>query len=386
MSRRFAAALGPSRRAPAVTAAVGGVLLAVWLLWFFLAQLSVYEVSRTARLEVDLAPHPIDAPVGGRVRSGALTLGTEVRQGEVLVVLESDELALELDRERARLANLDPQIAALQRELAEDTRAAASEGLVASAAQHEAEARRRASESLAALKLTERGQVERLRERQVVAEMESVRMRSEAEQRAAEAEAALRGVKRIGGEFQVRQSDRRARLARLELELAQLEGLRQETAARTRRLERDIELRTIRAPVAGRLGDVVPLRPGAVVSEGARLAVVVPGSGLRAVAQFEAAAIGRVQPGQSGRLRLVGFPWTKHGALQARVSRVGNEPTGGLVRVELEVRREPGATAPLEHGLPGVVEVAVERLSPAALVLDAAGRFVTRVDAEAGKP
>jgi membrane fusion protein (multidrug efflux system) len=188
----------------------------------------------------------------------------------------------------------------------------------------------------------------------------------------------------LGGEQLVRRSDRRARIARLELEIAQLAGARDESAARTRVLEREVAVRTVRAPVAGRLGDVLPLRSGAVVDAGTRLAVVVPSGGVRAVAFFDpGSAVGRVRPGQPGRVRLLGFPWTKYGALGARVVNVGSEPANGLVRVELDVTREPGAHAPFEHGLPGVVEVRVEQASPASLVLDAAGRFVTGVDARA---
>jgi membrane fusion protein (multidrug efflux system) len=82
-------------------------------------------------------------------------------------------------------------------------------------------------------------------------------------------------------------------------------------------------------------------------------------------------------------VRLLGFPWTKYGALSVRVTNVGSEPSDGLVRVELAVSRAPGNTAPLEHGLPGLVEVKVEQTSPLAMVLDAAGRFVTGIDAQA---
>ena len=38
------------------------------------------------------------------------------------------------------------------------------------------------------------------------------------------------------------------------------------------------------------------------------------------------------------------------------------------------VRKAPGSLIPLEHGLPGVLVVEVERLSPAEMVLRAAGR------------
>lgn len=375
--------MGPIRNAPLWSATAGALLLAAWFAWFVFARVSVYAVSHSARLEVQSAPHPVDAPVGGRVVASRLVLGTAVREGEVLVQLDAEAFALELEREAGRVAHLEPQIAALRREMAEDLEAARGEGLAAVAAHEEAEAFRRASEALAALKREETSQLEVLRQQRIVAELESARMRSESEQRQAEAEAARTGVRRLGGEVLVRRSDRRARIARVELEIAQLEALRVEAEGRVRTLAREVELRTIRAPVSGRLGDVSPLQAGAVVEAGVRLAVVVPAGGLRAVAYFEPrAAVGRVAAGQEGRLRLLGFPWTKYGALQARVSTVGTEPAGGFVRVELAVTRLPGTITPFEHGLPGFVEVRVERASPWSLVLDAAGRFVTGVDAQ----
>jgi membrane fusion protein (multidrug efflux system) len=87
-----------------------------------------------------------------------------------------------------------------------------------------------------------------------------------------------------------------------------------------------------------------------------------------------------VQPGSARALRLHGFPWTKYGSIPATVDRVGNEPKDGQIRVELELHPERGSRIPLQHGLPGTAEVEVERVSPASLVLDAAGRFLTRAD------
>ena len=59
------------------------------------------------------------------------------------------------------------------------------------------------------------------------------------------------------------------------------------------------------------------------------------------------------------------------------MARVGSEAQDGLIRVELDV--EPlDDSLPLEHGLPGTIEVEVERISPAALVLRSAGKLLDR--------
>ena len=73
-------------------------------------------------------------------------------------------------------------------------------------------------------------------------------------------------------------------------------------------------------------------------------------------------------------MRPDGFPWTQYGTLPATVSRIASEPRSGLVRVELDVQKRPDSAIPIQHGLPGTLEIEVERVSPAELVLRAAGR------------
>jgi membrane fusion protein (multidrug efflux system) len=175
----------------------------------------------------------------------------------------------------------------------------------------------------------------------------------------------------------VRRSDRRAKIARLEAEIARLQSVRAEAEARMRILDQRIELFTVRAPTSGRIGSTVNLQPGSVVEAGTRLCTIVPSGALRAVAFFDVAtAAGRVKPQQPARLRLSGFPWTKFGVLRAHVERVGTEPRDGLIRVELELDPNQKSRIPIEHGLQGSAEVEVEKVAPVALVLDAAGRYL----------
>ena len=130
----------------------------------------------------------------------------------------------------------------------------------------------------------------------------------------------------------------------------------------------------IRAPVAGRVGALAVPDVGGVVALGDGIATVVPDGDLKVVASFSpSAALGRVAAGQPARMRLDGFPWTAFGAVAAVVDRVADEPDdAGGVRVELTLQAE-GSAVPLQHGLPGRVEIEVERIRPAALVLRAAG-------------
>jgi membrane fusion protein (multidrug efflux system) len=378
---RSARAIDASGRAALVTALVGLTLLAAWAAWFVLARVSVYELSKTARVEVETASHEIDAPVAGRVVKSALGLGRPVNAGDILLELEADRYRLERDAEATQLRVVAPQIEALRRQLAEEEVAVRGEGLVAAASAQEERARQRASEAMARLKAGEQTQLEELRKSEAVSRLETERTTAEAQQQQAETEAHVAAIGRLGSEKGLRLAGRRADIARLEQDVARLDGERQISEARVRLLDQEIAVRTIRAPISGRIESVVDLRPGSVVEAGARLATIVPSGTLRAVAFYDPSnSVGRVRPGQRARLRLHGFPWTKYGSIPAGVDRVGNEPKDGTIRVELVLHPDPSTRIPLQHGLPATAEVEVERVSPASLVLDAAGRFLTSAD------
>jgi hypothetical protein len=117
---------------------------------------------------------------------------------------------------------------------------------------------------------------------------------------------------------------------------------------------------------------------GAYVAEGQRLVSVVPQGELMAVGEFiPGSAMGRVRPGQRATMRLDGFPWAQYGSIDATVSRVATEIRDGAVRVEFTPARDGNPADLMQHGVPGVIEVAVERAAPASLVLRAAGLLLS---------
>jgi membrane fusion protein (multidrug efflux system) len=145
--------------------------------------------------------------------------------------------------------------------------------------------------------------------------------------------------------------------------------------------EYEITKRWIRSPAAGQLGEVANVQIGKVVHVGDKLGAVVHPGALKAIADFfPPAALGRIQPGQPAWLRLKGFPWTQYGAVAARVTNVASEVRDGLVRVELTVDADSASPIPFQHGLPGTVEVEVDRVSPATLVLRTAGLLLAVPD------
>jgi membrane fusion protein (multidrug efflux system) len=58
------------------------------------------------------------------------------------------------------------------------------------------------------------------------------------------------------------------------------------------------------------------------------------------------------------------------------VAQVAEEVRDGSVRVEFEIQPESKFRGQLEHGMPGSMEVSVERVTPLSLVLRTAGQWL----------
>jgi membrane fusion protein (multidrug efflux system) len=350
-------------------------LLGCWMAWVLLSRVAVYEVTQTARLEVDRAAHPIESPVAGHVIAMHLVVGQEVQAGDVLVELDAEAQRLQREEEHVRLAALTAQLAARRQEVMAEEAARQGERQAAQVALDEARARQREAEVAVRSAEEEAGIYARLQARGLAAQLDLLRVQAELQRRQAAAETLRLAVGRLEAEQRTREQDRLVRLERLRREVTQLEGEIATAAATLERLAHEIERRRIRAPIAGQLGAVADLRIGMVVREGDSLGAILPPSTLKVVAQFPPpVALGRIQPGQPARLRLTGFPWTQYGSLVATVASVAHEVRDGQIRVELSLAPDAASPIPLQHGLVGTVEVEVERVSPATLVLRSTGK------------
>lgn len=364
---------GRAPRALAIVAAC--LLLAVWTAWFFAARVVIYAVSANARLEVAAAPHPVESPVSGRVVSTALTMGRVVSAGDVLVELDVRAQNLSVGEERARIEGMGRQIARLQAEIAEQRNSRRAEQAAADIAQKEAQARYEEATAASEFAANAEQRTKALADKGLIEQAELTRVQSEAKQKRAAAEAWRLTAERIVAEQRHRDTAYRIAVERLEGEIAVLQAQLRTGSLTVERLQHEGALRQIVAPVAGTLAEVATLAVGRVLQPGQTVATIVPSGGLRIVAGFApAAAFGRVHERQPARLRLDGFPPTQYGSIQAVVSSVARELREGLVRVELELAPETNTLVPIQHGTPGTVEVEVERISPAALVLRAVGR------------
>jgi membrane fusion protein (multidrug efflux system) len=351
------------------------VLLGGWGAWMGLARVPVYEVSQLARLEVDRAVHPLAVPLAGRVVVTHLAVGREVQAGDVLIELDADAQRLQQQEQRVRLTAMAARLTALRQEVAAEEDAGRAEQQAARAAHEEAQARRREAEVALRPAEEEAAIYARLHTRGLAPQLDLLRTSAEVQKRRAAVETLRLAVRRLDSDQQTKARDRTARLERLHREVAQLDGDRHTAAATLERLEHELDQRRIRAPVTGRLAEAADLRSGAVVREGDTLATILPPGTLKVVAHFlPPGALGRLQPGQPARLRLTGFPWTQYGSVAATVVSVADEARDGRIRVECSLLSDPASPIPLQHGLPGSVEVEVARVSPTTLVLHAVGK------------
>ena len=353
-------------------------LLTAWLFWAFTARVPRYELADSARIEADGAAYPVQSSASGRVVSSSLILGRTVRAGDILIELDSEAQKLNLAQEQTHLASLKPQLAALEAQLEAEGQGNTEEHRVLDVSMEAARAQYRAADAEAALAAEQAQRASRLHADGIISDADAQRALADAQSKRATADNLKAAGSRLQPELKVRERDRQARQRQIQADIAKLQAEAASSEAAIRRLQFELDQRRLRAPVSGQLGECAVLRPGSYLAEGQRLGIIIPRGSLQVVAEFTpSAAIGRLRPGQPAVVRLEGFPWAQYGTVPASVTRVAEDIRDGKVRVELALDKTGRSSRiPLQHGLPGSVEVRVEQVSPAALLLRSAGQML----------
>jgi membrane fusion protein, adhesin transport system len=354
---------------------VAALALLAWLLWFAFGSVTVYEVSRQARLEVGSAPRDVTPIQAGRLVETRLVIGKVVRAGDVLVALDATPQQLRLAEAEARLLALPRRSASLRRE-ADSLRGAMVDGQRSAIAEIQS-ARARLSEASAAAEFA-RESARRQRADSLSGgspQVEALKASSEARRAEATRAALSSDVIKLGLDARTRGAESAAQIENLSRTALAVDAEIAATRELIAQLRIEIENRLIRAPIDGVIGEILPLRAGAVVAPGQKLATIVPSGQLLIVAEFNpATAIGRIRPDQRAQLRLDGFPWAQFGSVDAKVLRVAGEIRDRAVRVELSATRDATRGLTLRHGMTGMVEVSIEDVSPAMLLLRTIGQ------------
>src|SRR5882757_6935872 len=259
----------------ALTLAV--VLLAAWLVWFLVAPIPRYEVTSTARLEVDQQIRPVQSPVLARVVTTNLQLGREVHAGDLLVELDSATERFQVQEETAHMTALTSEIASLQEQVKGTNQARGQEAKTSSIAQDQAAAKFQEAETLARLASEEAKRLEQLHKQDLIPRREYEQGQLEADSRRQAAGSLRLEASRLQQGQGTRERDRLVQTENLAGEIRKLEGEQATARASIDRLNYEVERRMIRAPISGKLAEVAELRPGGVVDETERLCAILPG-------------------------------------------------------------------------------------------------------------
>ena len=349
------------------------LVLGTWVGWFWLGRLTVFA-SGTATLVVEEQPYTITAPLDGTVSENHLELGAQVAPGDLLLVLVHRPESLKMEETAKTLEGLETQKTELVKEIKANESRLGLELESAKLKWREAQAKVAEAESRFQLADEEYRRAEALFKTGSIDAVSVSRARSERSVQEQSLNSWRLSAERAKADVKAMGQQAKAALAKLQRDQEQLDS--EATAARSRldQWRHERERRFLRSPASGILGEVVPLQPGAFLAEGTSVATLVPSGKTRVRAYFKPAdVLGKLPVGAQGRLRLDGFPWLQYGAISVRVTHVASAPRDGLVQVELTLTNKP-KNIPLNHGLPGVVDLELERIAPVDFVLRTVGK------------
>ncbi|HEU0100342.1 MAG TPA: HlyD family efflux transporter periplasmic adaptor subunit [Allosphingosinicella sp.] len=357
-----------------ISLALAGLALVAWLLWFGFGNVTVYEVSRQARLEVGSAPREISSLLAGRLTRTHIVIGQKVRAGDVLIELDSKRQQLRLAEAEARLPLYPAKIASLRKEIAYLGRVMENERRSTQAAVRAAQARLQGANAASRFANDSAARIRSDAATGGSAAVDAVRAAADARKAESERDISAAELSRLGVDATVTADQTRVQMERLTRDLLATQAEADSTRQLIQQLRLEVANHQIRAPVSGVVGEMRALSSGAYVAPGQKLATVIPQGDLLIVADFDpTTALGRIRPGQTARFRLEGFPWVQFGTIEATAVRVAGEIRDQSLRAEFRIRRDATRGLVLRHGLPGRIEVRVETVSPARLLLRSAG-------------
>jgi len=158
---------------------------------------------------------------------------------------------------------------------------------------------------------------------------------------------------------------------------------------------RILQYEDIKAPVAGRIFDMLPSRPGSVVATGETLFKVVPNLKLEAKVFVTNQFIGFLKKGQKAEVRLDAYPFTEYGSIRGQLSSISYEslqPTDQfpyprfIARIQLETQtlNKNGASFPLKSGQTLTANIILRKRRVASLFTDIIDRALDSMRAIRG--
>ncbi|MEM9455580.1 MAG: HlyD family efflux transporter periplasmic adaptor subunit [Myxococcota bacterium] len=342
--------------------ALGVLLIALWAWIAAAAPLPRYEPSLAGRLEVEGHPVVLRAAHAGRVERVAMQLEQRVEAGELIVRLDTSDLAERRERIELRRTGLRSSLVVKRRELASARQQIEYLSQQQQARHGELEIEREARQAAAELAQRRARRVDRLAQAQAGSAEEVEQVRAEEAIARLDVKSIRRSGRSTEAEFKVRRAELDMRVASLESDIVELETTLASTEIDLETNGREIDEHAIKAPRAGRLSRVAPLTVGSLLEAGAELTVIVPERPPVVRARFSShSAAGRLRAGQRARVRFDAFSWIEYGSVDAVVAAVGDEAVDGAIEVELELVPSSNTAIPIHHGLVCTVDVEIEQ-------------------------
>ena len=357
---------------------ISAVLIISWCLWFFLAKLTLYEISEVARIEVDGSSYTIQSEVSGKVLKSNLTLGQFVEKDQILAILDTKEQDLKLEKIESNLNSIIAQLEVFNKELDLKEKALFQNEKARENALEEVRLQKKVAEIEAVFAKEEKEQFTKLKNKKAIAEVDFKKATTVAEVQQKNVGALKSAVSRIEWENKRDLNEGKVAVERLKREIAILDGEASLLSSTLKEVNQAIDKHSIKASVSGKIGERIKLSPGQMLNVGDVLASIIPDGKLKIQSYFRPEfSLGRIKANQFAEMRIDGFPWTQYGSLTAKVTNVAGEVRNGLIQVELSVLNLSKSEIPVQHGMPGLVEVEVEKISPVNLLFRIAGKFAT---------
>jgi multidrug resistance efflux pump len=353
-------------------------ILLAWSLWFFLSQIALYESTNRAFLRVDTPPLRVLAPVAGRVIFSNLRIGTQVNPGDLMLQIDSTTEQLALEQAEAEKRGVEAEMDALSLQISAAEQAIERASAEAAVSRDAQQAKVQELSPLATASAENAQRMDDL-PGGAVPKIDVIKSRAAASYRQLKLTRLKLEAERSAIAHELNIKDRQVEIHNLKLRLVQLQRRQAQLTGAIKSYQFEISKRELRSPVAGVLANSSPLETGSYISLGESITLVIPLATPAVIeADFTIRSLGQLRQGQEARMRLESFPWTQFGELSSRVHLIDHHSRDGWVRVELKLDNQNLSGIPLQHGLTGLVEVTVDRLSPAALVARSLAGVVAR--------
>lgn len=332
---------------------------------FALAWLALAKTEEIVTVPGKLEPlgvvKDVQMPVGGVVKSVLIKEGDRVKQGQVLLRLDTEA---SLDRQRSIRETIRHKQQQLQLKAAELRRSLELNST---------------EQAMLRRSLVLEGEVlqrlEALNREGAAAELQFLQQRNK--------------VQEVQGKLEQSAADRLRQEAILNQGLQELAGQLAELRTSLIELNVNIRYQEVRSPVAGLVFNLKPTGSGFVAQTSEPVMKIVPFDKLEARVEIPSASIGFVQVGQPVDVSIDSFPATDFGVLAGRVRRIGSDalPPDSLkqtyrfpadVRLnDQQLKLKSGQILPLQVGMSLTANIKLRKVTYLQLLLS---DFKTKAD------